>query len=84
MAYAWAKFARAEILNFLGIFKVLVFFICKRSNVNKVTAYLHKRQHAEDDWELYEQVALLTEMESDKDCDGSESLESLAHINNVS
>ena len=42
-----------------------------------MTACLHKRQHAEDDWELYEQVALLTEMKSDKDSDGSESLESL-------
>jgi len=43
-------------------------------------ACLHKRQPAEDDWELYEEAALQREMEPDieeEDSDGSGSIESL-------
>ena len=43
-------------------------------------ACLPKRQPSEDDWELYEQAALLREMESDTEqegSDGSGSVESL-------
>ena len=43
---------------------------------------LHKRQPGEDDWVLYEQAALLREMESEteeefEDSDGFRSIESL-------
>ena len=65
-------------VQFLGLIIFKIFSICKRSE--KVMACLHKRRPAEDDWELYEEAALLREMESDteeEDSDGSGSIESL-------
>ena len=66
--------------QFLVLVLFKVFSICKRSK--KVMSCLHERQPAEDDWELYEQAALLREMESEteeefEDSDGSGSIESL-------
>jgi len=65
-------------VQFLGLIIFKVFSILKRSE--KVMACLHKRQPAEDDWELYEEAALQREMEPDteeEDSDGSGSNESL-------
>ena len=64
--------------QFIGLifFKVLV--IIKRSE--RVMSCLRGGQPAEDDWELYEQAALLREMESDSEREESEesgSIESL-------
>ena len=64
--------------QFFGLILFKVITILKKSK--KVMACLHKRRPAEDDWELYEQAALLREMESDteeEDSDGSGSIESL-------
>ena len=57
-------------VQFLGLIIFKVFSILKRSE--KVMACLHKRQPAEDDWELYEEAALLREMESDTEKEDSE------------
>ena len=73
--YTLIGMAFAQLLV-LVIFKV--FSICKRSE--KVIACLHKRRPAEDNWELYEEAALLREMESDTEEEGSDvsgSIESL-------
>ena len=64
--------------QFIGLicFKVLV--IVKRSE--RVMACLRRGQPIEDDWELYEEAAVLREMESDSEGDESEesgSIESL-------
>ena len=64
-------------VQFVGLIVVKVFCIIKR--IEKVKACLQKGP-AEDDWELYEEAALLREMESDtedEDSDGSGSVESL-------
>ena len=64
--------------QFLGLVLFKLFSILKRSE--KVMACLHKRQPAEDDWELYEEAALQREMESDTEeeySNGSTSIESL-------
>ena len=55
-----------------------MFFICKRNE--KVMACLHKRQPAEDDWELYEQAAVLREMESDTEEEGSDGSGSIERL----
>ena len=65
-------------VQFVGLVLFKVFSILKRSE--KVMACLCKNQHVEDDWELYEEAALLREMESDseeQDSDDSGSNESL-------
>ena len=66
--------------QFLGlvIFKVLSIFKYKE----KLNTCLHKRRGLEDDWEPYEQAALLREAESDSDSEEqeierSQSMESL-------
>ena len=64
--------------QFVGLILFKVSSILKRSE--RVMTCLHLQQAAEDDWELYEQAALLREMESDaeeQDSDSSGSLESL-------
>ena len=74
-AYALVGMAFAQ---FLGLVLFKVFSILKRSET--LTVCLHKRQHAEDDWELYEEAALLREMESDpeeEESDESGSIENL-------
>ena len=66
------------LVQFLGLIIFKVFSILK--NCEKVMACLPKRRPSEDDWELYEQAALLREMESDTEqegSDGSGSVESL-------
>ena len=63
--------------QFLGLVLFKVISILKKSE--KVMAYLHKRQLAED-WELYEEAALQREMESgteEEDSAGTGSIESL-------
>ena len=64
--------------QFLGLVLFKILSILKKSD--KVMACLRMGQPAADDWELYEQAALLREMHSDmeeEDSDGSESIESL-------
>ena len=65
-------------IQFVGLAIVKVFFILRRSE--KVMECLRKGQPVQDNWELYEQAALLREMESDseeEDSEGSGSYESL-------
>ena len=67
-------------LQFIGLLLFNVFAIFRRSS--KVMAYLHvcMKQHVEDDWELFEQAALLRERELESEEEGSEdsgSMESL-------
>ena len=59
-------------VQFLGLIIFKLFSILKNSE--RVNACLHREQQAENDWELYEEAALLREMESDneEDSDGSE------------
>ena len=65
-------------VQFLGLIIFKTFSILRKNE--KVTACFQKRQPVEDDWELYEQAALLREMESDteeEDYEGSGSIQSL-------
>ena len=65
-------------IEFLGLIMFKLISILRRSE--KMMSCLHKRQPAEDDWELYEQAALQREMESDpeeQDSDESGSIENL-------
>ena len=65
-------------IQFVGLVLFKMFTIIKESE--KVKACLHKRQQpAEDDWELYEEAALLREVESDEEQDSEDtgSIESL-------
>ena len=65
-------------VQFLGLIILKVFSILRRSE--KVMACLHKRQPAEDDWELYEEAALQREIVSDteeEESNGFGSTESL-------
>ena len=50
-------------VQFLGLIIFKLFSILKKSG--RVVICLHRKQHDENDWELYEQAALLREMESD-------------------
>ena len=65
-------------VQFVGLVLFKVFSILKLSE--KVMGCLRRGQRIEDDWELYEEAALLREMESDsedQDSEGSGSIESL-------
>ena len=64
-------------VQFIGLVLFKVFRIIKRSD--KIKTCLHKKQPAEDDWELYEEAALLREVESDEEQDSEDtgSIESL-------
>ena len=65
-------------VQFIGLFLFKVFSILKRRE--RVMRCFRRRRPVEDDWELYEEAALLKEMESDtedEDSEGSGSMESL-------
>ena len=57
-------------IKFLGLFVFKVLSIFKFSK--KINAVLRKRRGLEDDWEPYEQAALLREAESDSDSEEQE------------
>ena len=66
------------LVQFVGLLFFKVLFILKQSE--KVMGCLCKKQVVEDDWELYEEVALLRDRESDKEEQNSQdsgSIESL-------
>ena len=68
----------AAFVQFVGLILFKVFSILKRNE--RVIACLHKGRPVEEDWEMYEQAALLREMESDteeQDSEDAESIESL-------
>ena len=78
-AYAYPLIGLA-CLQYVGLIIFNVFSIIRKNS--KVMAYFHvcMRQHVEDDWELFEQAALLRERESEFEEEGSEgsgSMESL-------
>ena len=64
-------------VQFIGLVLFKVFVVLKQNE--KVKTCLHKRQPAKDDWELYEEAALLREVESDEEQDSEDtgSIESL-------
>ena len=67
-----------ELVQFVGLILFKVFSILKQRE--RVREFLHLGQPVEDDWELYEQAALLREMESDaeeQESEDSVSIESL-------
>ena len=61
------------LLQFVGLLIFKVYSILK--NITKCQACIQVciRQHVEDDWELFEQAALLRERESESEEEGSES-----------
>ena len=61
------------LLQFVGLLIFKVYSILK--NISKCRACIQvcMRQHVEDDWELFEQAALLRERESESEEEGSES-----------
>ena len=65
------------LLQFVGLLIFKVYSILK--NISKCRACIQVciRQHVEDDWELFEQAALLRERESKSEEEGSESSESM-------
>ena len=68
----------AAFVQFVGLILFKVFSILKRNE--RVIACLHKGRPVEEDWEVYEQAALLRETESgteEQDSEDAESIESL-------
>ena len=68
----------AAFVQFVGLILFKVFSILKQNE--RAIACLHKGRPVEEDWEVYEQAALLREMESDteeQDSEDAESIESL-------
>ena len=61
------------LLQFVGLLIFKVYSIIK--NISKCRAFIQvcMRKHVEDDWELFEQAALLRERESESEEEGSES-----------
>ena len=67
--------------QFIGLIFYKLYSIFKRNE--KVMACLHKEQPVEDDWEAYEEAAVLREMEvapEEQDGEGNESDESIASL----
>ena len=62
-----------QLLQFVGLLIFKVYSILK--NITKCRACIQVciRQHVEDDWELFEQAALLRERETESEEEGSES-----------
>ena len=65
----------AAFVQFVGLILFKVFSILKRNE--RVIACLHKGQPVEEDWEVYEQAALLRETESGTEEQDSEDAEAL-------
>ena len=58
-------------IQFLGVVLLKIVHLCKCKE--QMNACVHKRNNSEDDWEPYEQAALLRDVESDSDSEGQES-----------
>jgi len=68
----------AAFVQFVGLILLKVFSILKQNE--RVITCLHKGQPIEEDWEVYEQAAVLRETESDteeRDSEDAGSIESL-------